>query len=183
MAAHSRSDEELLVGARDDDEAFAVFYRRYEGPVLGFLVRAVGRGDVAADLAAEVFAELVLSLDRFDPAAGTASGWLFGITRNVLARARTRGGVEDRARRKLGLPVLALSDETIERIETSAADSRVLELLEGLPDAQRAAVRARVVDELGYDEIAHELRCSPSVARKRVSRGLASLRSMWKEGQ
>ena len=98
-------------------------------------------------------------------------------------RARARGGVEDRARRKLGLPVLALGDEAIERIESSAADGRVLELLEGLPDAQRVAVRARVVDELGYDEIARELSCSPSVARKRVSRGLASLRSMWKEGQ
>jgi DNA-directed RNA polymerase specialized sigma24 family protein len=88
MAVDSRSDEELLVRARDDDAAFAVFYRRYEGPVLGFLVRGVGRGDVAADLAAEVFAELVLSLGRFDPVAGTASGWLFGIARNVLARAR-----------------------------------------------------------------------------------------------
>jgi RNA polymerase sigma-70 factor (ECF subfamily) len=183
MAVDRRSDEEVLVGARDDDEAFAVFYGRYEGPVLGFLVRAVGRGDVAADLAAEVFAELVLSLDRFDPVSGTASGWLFGITRNVLARARTRGRVEDRARRKLGLPVLALGDETIERIETSAADGRALDLLEELPDAQRVAVRARVVDELGYDEIARELRCSPSVARKRVSRGLASLRSMLKEDQ
>jgi RNA polymerase sigma factor (sigma-70 family) len=183
MAVDRRSDEELLVRAREEDEAFAVFYRRYEGPVLGFLVRAVGRGDVAADLAAEVFAELVLSLGRFDPVAGTASGWLFGITRNVLARARARGRVEDRARRKLGLPVLALGDETIERIETSAADGRALALLEGLPDSQRVAVRARVVDELGYDEIARELRCSPSVARKRVSRGLAALRSMLKEGQ
>jgi RNA polymerase sigma factor (sigma-70 family) len=183
MAADRRSDEELLVGARDDDEAFAVFYRRYERPVLGFLVRAVGRGDVAADLAAEVFAELVLSLGRFDPAAGTASGWLFGITRNVLARARARGRVEDRARRKLGLPVLGLDDEAIERIETSAADGRALELLDGLPDAQRVAVRARVVDERAYGEIAHQLQCSPSVARKRVSRGLASLRSMLKEDQ
>ncbi len=144
MAVHRCSDEELLVRAREDDEAFAIFYRRYEGPVLGFLVRAVGRGDVAADLAAEAFAQLVLSLERFDPAAGTASGWLFGITRNVLARARTRGRVEDRARRKLELPVLVLGDETIERIESNTADGRALELLEGLPDAQRVAVRARV---------------------------------------
>ncbi len=183
MDVDSCSDDELLVRAREDDEAFAVFYRRYEGPVLGFLMRAVGRGEVAADLAAEVFAELVVSVDRFDPDTGNASGWLFGIARNVLARARTRGRVEDRARRKLSLPVLALEDDTIERIETSVTDGRALELLEGLPDAQQAAVRARVVDELDYDQIARDLRCSPSVARKRVSRGLASLRSLLKEGR
>jgi RNA polymerase sigma factor (sigma-70 family) len=183
MGVDRRSDEDLLVGARNDDEAFGVFYRRYEAPVLGYLVRAVGRGDVAADLAAEVFAELVLSLDRFDPEAGSGSGWLFGIARNVLARARARGRVEDRARRRLGLPVLGLPDETIERIESSAADGHALELLQGLPDAQRVAVHARVVQELGYEQIAGELRCSPSVVRKRVSRGLASLRSMLKESQ
>jgi hypothetical protein len=46
-----------------------------------------------------VFAELVLSLDRFDPQAGSGSGWLFGIARNVLARPRARlvcGLVRDR---------------------------------------------------------------------------------------
>ena len=173
---------ELLVGAADgDDVAFAEFYRRYERLVAALFARAVGAGDVAADLTSETFAELLLSLERFDPRRGSGSGWLFGIAQNVLARARARGRVEDRARRRLGLPVLALSDDTIERIEQSAGNARVLELLEQLPEAQRLAVSARVLQERDYEEIAGELRCSPSVVRKRVSRGLASLRSMLKE--
>ncbi|MGH2881889.1 MAG: RNA polymerase sigma factor [Solirubrobacteraceae bacterium] len=178
-----QSDEALLARAGEDEAAFAVFYRRYERPVLAFFVRAVGRGEVAADLTAEVFAQVILSVDRFDPEIGSASAWLFGIARNTLARARARGRVEDRARRRLGLPVLALGDETIERIEASAADGRALELLDALPEAQRVAVRARVVDELDYEQIARDLHCSALVVRKRVSSGLTSLRAMLKEGR
>jgi RNA polymerase sigma-70 factor (ECF subfamily) len=51
------------------------------------------------------------------------------------------------------------------------------ELLAVLPADERAAVRARVIDELGYGEIARSLGCSEMVVRKRVSRGLARLRA------
>jgi RNA polymerase sigma-70 factor (ECF subfamily) len=49
-------------------------------------------------------------------------------------------------------------------------------LLEGLPEDQREAVRARVIDETDYAELALRLEISPTAARKRVSRGLAALR-------
>jgi RNA polymerase sigma factor (sigma-70 family) len=176
-----RSDEVLLSLAFADDDAFAVFYERYERPVAAFFVRTVGSGELAADLCAEVFAEALASAERFDPQLGQASAWLFGIARNVLARSRERGRVEDRARRRLGMPVLALDDEMIERIEATATDGRALELLEQLPADQRQALTARVVDERGYGEIATEISCSESVVRKRVSRGLATLRARLRE--
>ena len=49
-------------------------------------------------------------------------------------------------------------------------------LVEALPSDERAAVRARIVDERDYADIAAELECSESVVRKRVSRGLARVR-------
>lgn len=39
-----------------------------------------------------------------------------------------------------------------------------------------ALLRARVLDERGYAEIARELACSAAVVRKRVSRAIATLR-------
>lgn len=140
MKAHDRrSDEELLLAAVSDDAAFSVFYRRYEQLVLAFFVRSAGRGELAADLSAEVFAELVVSLQRFHPNAGSASGWLFGIARNVLTRSRRRGQVEDRARRRLGLPLLVASDAAIERIESSFKVERVVgaQAGEGVGDGRR----------------------------------------------
>jgi DNA-directed RNA polymerase specialized sigma24 family protein len=50
-----------------------------------------------------------------------------------------------------------------------------------LPDDQQVAVRARVIDERGYPDIAKDLRCSEAVVRKRVSRGLGTIRTRLEE--
>jgi DNA-directed RNA polymerase specialized sigma24 family protein len=46
---------------------------------------------------------------------------------------------------------------------------------------RRSGARARVIEGREYDEIAEELRCSPSLVRKRVSRGLGAMRSKLEE--
>lgn len=55
-------------------------------------------------------------------------------------------------------------------------DQWVDQLLAGLPIDQQTPVRARILDELSYGEIAAQLQTSELVIRKRVSRGLAALR-------
>jgi RNA polymerase sigma factor (sigma-70 family) len=175
----SSSDEELLEAARCEPVAFGVFYRRFEERVLSFFIGRVGDAEVAADLAAETFAAALASSRRFRRRRGTASAWLFGIARNTLAMSARRGRVEARARRHLGMPPLLLTDEVIECLE--ALDRGALELVAELPAAQRRAIRARVVDERDYAEIAKDLRCSEAVVRKRVSRGLSTLRNRLEE--
>jgi RNA polymerase sigma-70 factor (ECF subfamily) len=176
------NDEQLLAAAVGDEVAFAAFYGRFERRVVAFFVRAVGRGDLAADLTAETFAAALESVEHYDPELGGAGAWLFGIARNLLARSRERGRVEDRARLRMGMGVLALDDHAIERIEASAdCGDGALTLLGDLPEEQRDAVVARVVHERDYQDIAGELQCSPSVVRKRVSRGLAAMRNRMKE--
>jgi RNA polymerase sigma-70 factor (ECF subfamily) len=175
------NDEQLLLAAGGDEDAFAAFYVLFERRVVAFFVRAVGRGDLAADLTAETFAVALESVGRFDPELGDAGAWLFGIARNLLARSRERGRVDDRARRRMGMGVLGLDDQDIERIEASADSCGALTLLGELPQEQREAVVARVLHERDYHDIAGELRCSPSVVRKRVSRGLAAMRNRMRE--
>ena len=70
---------------------------------------------------------------------------------------------------------LELTDEDIARIE-SLGGLEAGELIEVLVPDQRVAVKAHVVDERDYAEIAHDLHVSEAVVRKRVSRGLAALR-------
>jgi RNA polymerase sigma factor (sigma-70 family) len=87
--------------------------------------------------------------------------------------------VEARARRELGCGRLTLEDEDLVRVEDLASlggPARVQALLAELPTDQEAAVRARVLDERTYVEIATELRCSEAVVRQRVHRGLQRLR-------
>ena len=168
------TDEELLAG---DPEAFAAFYRRHVAPLLGYFLRRTGNAELAADLTAETFAAALDGLHRFDPARGPAVGWLYGIARRQLGHAARRGAVEDKARRRLGMAPLELTDEALERIEALAGADAASAALAGLPPDQREAVRARILDEREYADIARTTRTSEAVIRKRVSRGLAGLRS------
>lgn len=174
-------DDALLALTPRRPEAFAVFYRRHERMMLGFFMRRTSEPELAADLAAETFAAALTSVRRFDPARAPALAWVFGIAHNQLRRARRKGRVEDRARRQLGMPPVVLEDEVLERIERLGGDDRVAALLQRLSPDQARAVRARIIDEQPYGRITAEVRCSESVVRQRVSRGLATLRSIVKE--
>jgi RNA polymerase sigma factor (sigma-70 family) len=168
------SDEVLLESSAASPEAFGAFYRRYEERVVRYFLRRVREPDLAADLTAETFAAALASSKRFRRRREPADAWLFGIARKVLAMSRRRGTIDARARRRLGMPVLVVTDEALERI--AQLDGEAMDLMEELPPAHREAVRARVVDELGYPEVAARLRCSEALARQRVSRGLRELR-------
>jgi RNA polymerase sigma-70 factor (ECF subfamily) len=164
-----------------DPAAFGAFYRRHGASVLTYFMRRTGNAEVAADLTSETFAAALASAARYRPEDGEPQAWLFGIARHKLADALRSGSVEDTARRRLRMDAIVLDDEAIERIEALASlDVSAIVLvdaLDELPPEQRAAVHDRVVLERSYGDIARELSTSPLVVRKRVSRGLATLRA------
>jgi RNA polymerase sigma factor (sigma-70 family) len=178
----ARPDPELLAAAlTGDGEAFAVFYRRHVGRITAFHLSRVAHTQQAGDLTAETFAAALESLHRFDPARGEPIGWLFGIARHQLATLLRRGAVEERARRRMGMERIALDDQALEQIEATAGSERVhVEVRDGfaeLPADQREAIALRVLLDHDYADTAVRTGVSEAVARKRVSRGLATLRA------
>lgn len=174
------SDEHLLLATRRDPEAFGAFYRRHEAAVLRFFLQRIRDAELATDLTAETFAAALLASRRFRRRAEPAEAWLFGVARKTLAASLRRKRVAARARRRLELPSLQLTDDVLERV-AALADPAVA-LVDDLPDAQREALQARVVEERDYPEIARELRCSEAVVRKRVSRALSTVRDQAGQG-
>jgi RNA polymerase sigma-70 factor (ECF subfamily) len=177
----SSSDDELLTAGGAD--GFAIFYRRHVDAMLRYHARSTRDPEVAADLTAETFAAALEAKHRFTPGGPPARAWLFGIGMRKLADYRRRGYAEDRARRRLGMERIEPTDEDLRRIEWLAGDVEVASLVDELPIDHRLAVRARVVDEREYEDIAGELDISPAGVRQRVSRGLAMLRGRLREGQ
>jgi RNA polymerase sigma factor (sigma-70 family) len=179
------SDGELLAAiAVGDERAFAVFYGRHLPGVVAFLVRETRDREAAADLAAEVFAAVLLAARRYRDDGEPAGRWVVGIARNKLKVSRRRGRIEERARRRLGYEPVALTDADLERVDMLAAQGdagSAASLIDSLPAPEREAVRRRVLQEQSYREAAVELRCSELVVRKRVSRGLARIRKEIKE--
>jgi RNA polymerase sigma factor (sigma-70 family) len=182
-ARQVRSDLELLAASVSEPEAFGEFYRRHERAILFYVLRRTGRAELAADLTAEVFAAaLEACYARKAKLPETPVAWLFGIAHNKLADSYVRGRIEDDARRRLGMEPLILDHEDLELIERIDRDDLVCELIDTLPADQRTAIRERILADRDYPEIALELCCSESVVRKRVSRGLARLRTQLQEG-
>jgi RNA polymerase sigma-70 factor (ECF subfamily) len=172
----ARSDEDLVLELERSPEAFVALYRRYEQPMLGYFRRRTAKPELALDLTGEVFARALEGLRAGRVSDGPFSAWLFGIARHVLADSYRRGRVEDEARRRLAMEPIALTDDALERIDRLGEDDVIRSLLAALPADQRHALLARIVDERSYEEIACDLECSSLVVRKRVSRGLATLR-------
>jgi RNA polymerase sigma factor (sigma-70 family) len=176
-----RTDAELLEEARHDPQAFGELYDRHAMTVHRWARRAGLREADALDLVSELFARAWVSRRRFrDPGDGSAAPWLFGIARNLLAAHHRSGRIDARARKRLHMPPLVEAeaiDAIDDRVDATARRPALEQALEALPEIQRDAVRLRVVDGLGYGEIAARLRCTETTARKRVSLGLRFLRT------
>jgi RNA polymerase sigma factor (sigma-70 family) len=168
------SDADLL--ARGEPEDFAEFYRRHARPLAGYLMRATGDAELTADLTAETFAAALAGRSRYRPERGSPRTWLYGIALHKLNDSRRRGYAEDRARRRLGMERIELASDDVHELERLGDDVSVVDLVDELPSEQRAAVRARLVDERAYPEIAGAQGVSEAAVRQRVSRGLAGLR-------
>jgi RNA polymerase sigma factor (sigma-70 family) len=172
------NDRRLLAASRAGKGGFDDFYRRHREAVLAFHAQRVPESELAADLMMETFAAALTAVH--DPAReipDVPAAWLFTIAHRKLVDSYRRGRVEADARRQLALDPLMLEDADIERvIEIARSTDVALELARLLPTEQFVALRARVLDDRDYADIARELQCSEVVVRMRVSRALKNLR-------
>jgi RNA polymerase sigma factor (sigma-70 family) len=167
-------DEDLLLSG--DAEDFGRFYDRYVDMLLGYFARRVHDPEIAADLTAETFAAALVARKRFHRGPTPAVAWLFGIAQHKLADARRRGAAEDRMRRRLGMERIPVGEEDVEMIVLLGRDA-AFTLIDELPPEQREAVRAHVLEDRSYVDIAEAEQTSEAAVRKRVSRGLGALRA------
>ena len=155
-------DGELLTRAGNNPVLFGVFYERHSEAVFSFLSRR--------------------ARDTHD-AEGPARAWLFGIANKLLLADREKLRKERAKRWKLGVPRMEFTDQALEEAEDriDASESGLLRGLEGLSEPEREAVRARIIDEHSYADIALAHGVSEAAIRQRVSRGLDKL-TRWARG-
>lgn len=172
-------DPQLLLRAADDADAFAHFYRATVNGVLRYFESRVLDCEIAADLAAETYAQLLAGLHRYSPDKGNPTNYLYGIARHQLAGFHRAARTGERYRRRLRMAVMLEwdggIDDIAEDLDLQASGPRLAAGLEQLSKSLRDAVVLRVIRQLPYGEVASRLGCSEGAARVRVSRGLSIL--------
>ena len=180
-----RTDSQLLLASRTEPDAFTELYRRHAEDLLRYFARRTLDPETAAELTAETFAEAFASRASYRDEGVNGVAWLYGIARHRLGRFFRSGRVDAAARRRLGMPERDLPPEDYERIEElidfAPIREALVEALDTLSEEQREAMRLRVIDGLGYPEVAARLRCTEQNARQRVSRGLRKIALMLQE--
>jgi RNA polymerase sigma-70 factor, ECF subfamily len=181
-----RSDSELIIASRVEPLAFRELYDRWAEDLLGYFYRRVHSAEVAADLLAETFAVAYERRQRFRDVGKPGGAWLYGIARKELSHYFRRMHVELRAVRRLGVEMPVVDRESAAAIEAlverDALRATLGEAMSQISGAERDAVEMRVIEELGYSEIAAKLQCTEGAARTRVHRGLARLSELMEAG-
>jgi RNA polymerase sigma-70 factor (ECF subfamily) len=171
------SYEALFAGyASGDPEAAAAFVRRVERNVYGLALAIVHDPAEAQDVAQEALVRAWRFAASFDPRRGSVMAWLLGITRNVaLDSVRGRGR---RPATVADVPAAWSVDTTdlgdvVDRRDDAA---RVIDLVRGLPPAQRDALVSVTLLGLSTREVSERDAVPHGTVKTRVRLALRKLR-------
>lgn len=164
-----------------DPDAFEAFYREHLEWVRRFVARRVDDPHTAADLTADIFLAVVDSAAGYDASAGTPTGWLAGVARNVVAGHFRRRVRRERAHHRLSGRALLdeqSAERIAERIDGERLTRQLYRSLAELPESQRAVVELVAVDGLSLADAASVLGVSAGNARVRYHRARTRLQDL-----
>jgi RNA polymerase sigma factor (sigma-70 family) len=137
----SITDADLIGRSVREPELFTAIFDRYSSEILRYAHARLG--DLAEDVTAETFLAAFRQRSRFDPSAGSARPWLYGIVvRQISKHRRTearrlrllRSALADR-------PAEDFGDRSAERVTAAQLGPRLAAVLAGLPRQDRDPAR------------------------------------------
>ena len=165
----------LVAVAGGDRDALAVLYGQTNGQLLAVLLRMLGRREIAEEVLHDVYLRVWNRAGAFDPAQGSAMGWLTTVTRNAALDHYRR-----HRREKVGLaedlaPDLKAADPA-DLASDSAARRALMACLELLEPAPRRCVVLAYQVGLTHDELALMLGQPVGTVKSWIRRSLLRLR-------
>lgn len=165
----------LLACARGDREALHSLYREEAGRLLGVALRILRRRDLAEEAVQDGFVQIWRKAAGFDPAKGSARGWIYTVVRNRALTILRDSGREDLMPPEELDPLLEA--EPAEAAFTALGhSSRLRACLEALDEAKRRCVLLAYVQGMTHGEIAGRLGAPLGTVKAWVRRGLGALR-------
>ena len=171
----------LLECASGSQSAVGKIYVREKNQLRAVAHRIVHDRSCAEDVIHDAFAQILRDAKNFDPARGSARGWIYAIVRNtalkVQASARREFALKDDT-----LNAICEREQTIPNPASRIPDSMALRtMLEQLEPNRRASLLLAIIDGRTHEEIAEYLRVPVGTVKAWIRRELMDMRRQLKE--
>jgi len=164
--------------ASQDDE-FTMLFQDFYPSLCRFLECLLGgRAPLAQDLAQESFLQLHRTVWGTLP-PGEARFWLYRVARNLAINEFRKSHTRFRLFDRVVEAMRPAARNPEQEYETRERKELVLEMLQTLPEDQRAALLLREQEQLSYREIGQVLNISESKVKVDIFRARAALRERW----
>jgi RNA polymerase sigma-70 factor, ECF subfamily len=130
----------------------------------------------AEDVIHDAFAQILRDAKNFDPARGSARGWIYTIVRNTALKMRKN------ARRELAfeddtLKAICEREQAVPNPASCIPDSMALRsMLDQLEPRHRASLLLAIIDGSTHQEIAEYLRVPVGTVKAWIRRELVAMR-------
>lgn len=136
--------------------------------LLGVAKRLVHDTALAEDIVHDAFLKIWVGAARFDPARGSARGWMFSVTRHLALNF-----IRDNSREVHAEIDIQHNAETF---DAQVHSSRIHLCLELLEPARRSCILHAYVDGYSHAEISHKLGTPLGTVKAWIKRSLTALR-------
>lgn len=166
----------VAVGAHRDVEAFETLFRHFAPRLKAYMARLAGDSHLAEELMQETMVAVWNKADRFDPAKGAASTWIFTIARNLRIDAFRRDNRPDFDPNDPAFVQddVAPADEMFESQEVSA---QLHQAMASLPEEQVALLKLAFFEDRSHSAIATSLNMPLGTVKSRLRLAFAKLRA------
>lgn len=166
----------LLECASGSRSAIGKIYAQEKDQLRARAHRIVHDRSRAEDVIHDAFAQILRYAKNFDPARGSARGWIYAIVRNAALK------MQENARRELALKDDALDaiharEQTVPNPASCIPDSMTLRtMLDQLEPKHRASLLLAIIDGRTHEEIAEYLRVPVGTVKAWIRRELMAMR-------
>jgi RNA polymerase sigma-70 factor, ECF subfamily len=172
----------LLECAAGSKSAVGQIYAREKDQLRAVARRIVHDTSRAEDVIHDAFAQILRCAKSFDPARGSARGWIYAIVRNTALKMR------EKARRELALEndtldAICERERTVPSPASSIPDSMTLRtMLDQLEPKRRASLLLAIIDGHTHEEIAEYLQVPVGTVKAWIRRELVAMRRQLEAG-
>ncbi|MBZ9784944.1 sigma-70 family RNA polymerase sigma factor [Pseudomonas sp. REP124] len=161
-------EHHLAACARGERQALRDLYMQESPRLLGVARRLVGDAALAEDIVHDAFLKIWAGAAHFDPARGSARGWMYSVTRHLALNH-----LRDHSREIQGDVEVPDTFDAVDGLQHSARIHRCLEQLE---PARRSCIVHAYVDGYSHAQISHRLGTPLGTVKAWIKRSLTALR-------